>query len=92
MMLQLAPSIPVETPKGKGQAVIIIDYSPEHDFYWVVFMDDSRECWTFSNKDIRAQPNCTIGRGKFPGVEENYFNRSNFQNSTTPPKISSTTA
>jgi hypothetical protein len=66
MMLQLSPSIPVETPKGKGQATILIDYSPEHDFYWVVFLDESRECWTFSNKDIRAQANFTIGRGAFP--------------------------
>jgi hypothetical protein len=66
MMLQLSPSIPVETPKGKGQATIIIDYSPEHDFYWVVFLDESRECWTFSNKDIRAQPNFTLGRGDLP--------------------------
>jgi hypothetical protein len=72
MMLQLSPSIPVETPKGKGQATILIDYSPEHDFYWVVFLDESRECWTFSNKDIRAQPNFTIGRGSFPQAKASF--------------------
>lgn len=66
MMLQLNPSIPVETPKGKGQAAIMIDYSPEHDFYWVVFLDNSGECWTFSNKDIRAQQNITLGREFYP--------------------------
>ena len=47
MMLQMCPSIPVETPKGKGQATIIIDYSPEHDLNWVVFSDESRERCTY---------------------------------------------
>jgi hypothetical protein len=61
-MLQLNPTIPVETPKGSGQAIFMIDYSPEHDLYWVVFMDETRECWTFNNKFIRAQPNITMGR------------------------------
>lgn len=63
-MLQLNPSIPVETPKGTGQAVFIIDYSIEHDLYWTVFLDDTRECWTFNNKDIRIQENYTLGRPK----------------------------
>ena len=62
MILQLNPSIPVQTTSGKGQAVAIIDYSPEHDLYWVVFLDHSRECWTFQNKDIRAQENLSLGR------------------------------
>ena len=61
-MLQLNPSIPVETPKGNGQAVVLIDYGSEHDLYWVVLLDDSRECWTFSNREIHAQPNITMGR------------------------------
>jgi len=62
MMLQLNPSIPVDTPRGKGQAMFVIDYSPEHDLYWVTFLDESKECWTFANKDIRAQTNITLGR------------------------------
>lgn len=62
MILQLNPSIPVQTASGKGQAVAMIDYSPEHDLYWVVFLDHSRECWTFQNKDIRAQENFSLGR------------------------------
>lgn len=66
MMLQLNPSIPVETPKGKGQAAFLIDYSPEHDLYWVVFLDESRECWTLNNKDIRLQQNITLGRAGAP--------------------------
>ena len=62
MILQLNPSIPVETPSGRGQAKAMIDYSPEHDLYGVVFLDHTRECWTLNNKDIRAQENFTLGR------------------------------
>ncbi len=78
-MLQLNPSIPVETPKGKGQAVILIDYSAEHDLYWVVFLDESRECWTFNNKDIRIQENYTLGRAKAPA---------NFRPAAAPVQVS----
>lgn len=62
MILQLDPAIPVETPKGAGYAHVLIDYSIEDNLYWVVFLNDTGECWTFNNKDIRAQKNITIGR------------------------------
>ena len=29
---------------------------------WVVFLDDTGECWTFDNSDIRADKNLTYGR------------------------------
>lgn len=61
MMLQLNPPIPVETPKGKALAQIIIDYGAEHDLIWVVFQDDG-ECWSWRNQDIRAQRNITYDR------------------------------
>jgi hypothetical protein len=43
-------------------AHILIDYGMEYDLLWVVFADDSRECWTVSNKSVRAQENITAGR------------------------------
>ncbi len=61
-MMQLKPTIPVITPKGPAQAMFIIDYSPEHDLYWVCFLDHNGECWTFNNKEVRAQKNVTLGR------------------------------
>jgi hypothetical protein len=62
-MLQLNPPIPVEViGRGKGYAVVLIDYSQEHDLMWVVFDDVTRECWTVSNKLIRAQVNISMGR------------------------------
>lgn len=70
MMLQLIPQIPVRTSKGNGQAIMVIDYSEEYDLFWVVFLDESGECWTLNNKEIRAFPNQTMGRaatGSFDG-------------------------
>ncbi|MBC7465007.1 MAG: hypothetical protein H7256_03355 [Bdellovibrio sp.] len=70
MITQLNPPLPLDTPKGPGQATFLIDYGLEHDLYWVVFIDETRECWTLNNKDVRAQRNLTIGRGKFQPLEE----------------------
>lgn len=62
LMLQLNPPIPVVTPKGKGWAHVLIDYSQEHDLLWVVFLDESGECWTLPNRDVRIQKNMSLGR------------------------------
>jgi hypothetical protein len=61
MMLQLNPPIPIGTPRGEGYAMVLIDYSQEHDLLWVVFLD-SGEAWTFANRDIRVIKNITLGR------------------------------
>lgn len=62
-LLQLNPPIPVTTPRGKGFAVVLLDYGMDHDLCWVVFLDENGECWTFRNPQIRAQSNFTFGRG-----------------------------
>jgi len=61
VMLQLNPPLPVVTPKGRGFAHVLIDYGVEADLVWVVFQD-SGECWSWRNQDVRAQPNLTFGR------------------------------
>jgi hypothetical protein len=43
-------------------AHVLVDYGPEYDLLWVCFQDDTGECWTWSNKDIRAQENITYNR------------------------------
>jgi hypothetical protein len=61
-ILQLKPPIPVVTPKGDGYAHVLIDYGAEFNLLWVVFLDDSGECWTYDNSQVRAQKNVTMGR------------------------------
>ncbi len=62
MILQLNPPIPVTTPKGQGLATLIIDYGPEYNLIWTVFIDATGECWSFPNSQIMAQKNITMGR------------------------------
>lgn len=62
MILQLNPPLPITTPKGSALAHFLTDYGPENDLMWTAFLDDTGECWTFSNREIRAQKNITLGR------------------------------
>lgn len=70
-MLQLNPPIPLVTPRGKGYAHFLIDYSQEHNLYWVVFIDETGECWTFPSSEIRLQKNLSLGRIKEPHLGNN---------------------
>jgi hypothetical protein len=59
-LIQLSPSIPLDTPKGPAMAHFLIDYGEEHHLCWVVFLDATGERWTFSNPQIRLQGNQTM--------------------------------
>lgn len=61
-MIRIDPPIPLKSPKGDCWAHFLIDMGPETDLQWVVFQDDSGECWTWQNREIRAQNNITLGR------------------------------
>ena len=50
------------TPKGKGFAFMVIDYSHEHDLLFTVAITETGEIWTFSNKEFRFDNNVTMGR------------------------------
>lgn len=63
-MTRIDPPLPLDTPKGPAMAHFLIDYGPEHHLLWVCFQDDSGECWTWSNKDVRLQENISMGRAK----------------------------
>ena len=62
MFTQLNPSIPMETPKGRGLAIAVIDYSKEDDLLWVIIMDDTGEIWSVPNSKVRGFKNYSIGR------------------------------
>lgn len=57
---RIDPSLPLDTPKGKGSAHFLIDYSEEHHLLWVVFLDEDGSCWTFSNPEVQLRPNETM--------------------------------
>jgi hypothetical protein len=60
--VQLNPQIPMDTPKGSGRAIFLIDYSPDDDLYWLVAIDATGELWMFANKYVRATKNITLDR------------------------------
>ena len=62
MITRIDPPLPIVTPKGKALAHFLIDYGIEHDLIWVCFQNDTGECWSWKNKDIRAAENITMGR------------------------------
>jgi len=60
MMLQLNPTIEVQTPKGKGYAHFLLNYSMDENLAWVVFMEETKEFCTFRNLEVRGpQPEVT---------------------------------
>lgn len=61
MILQLDPPMPMTTPRGTGVAHFLIDYGLEFNLMWVVFLDDTGECWSFDNTEILAMPNASYG-------------------------------
>ncbi|WP_234029143.1 hypothetical protein [Aurantiacibacter spongiae] len=64
MFTQLNPTLPVTiTDRGKGQAVAVIDYGPEHHLIWVTALDANGEFWCAPNPKVRMQNNWTMGRG-----------------------------
>ena len=62
MLIQLNPPLPVNTPRGKALAQILIDYGAEHDLIWVCFQQENGEIWCWKNQDVRAERNITFGR------------------------------
>lgn len=62
---QLDPPIPLEViDKGKGLAIGMIDYGPEHNLIWVTAIDDTGEIWCAPNPKVRMQQNWTLGRAR----------------------------
>jgi hypothetical protein len=61
-LTQLNPPLPMETSKGPGLAHFIIDYGPESELLWMVFMDADGACWTVPNPEVRMTVNWTLGR------------------------------
>jgi hypothetical protein len=64
--LQLNPPLPMTCPKGEGFAHLLIDYGPESDLYWTIFITETGEVWTYANRHVRASKHITLGRTLAP--------------------------
>jgi hypothetical protein len=61
-LLQLNPSIPMTTPKGDGYAIMVTDYSEEHDALWVVADTATGQIWWWPNHKVRMCKNISMNR------------------------------
>lgn len=61
MLLQLNPTIMVETPLGTGHALFVIDYGMHQNTCWVVVLKDNGMVKHFDCNDIILSTNYTYG-------------------------------
>lgn len=59
MILQLNPSMLVETPLGRGQALFIIDYGMHQNTCWVVALENNGVVKHFDCNDVILSTNYT---------------------------------
>jgi hypothetical protein len=62
MILEISQLLWLQTPKGHAVAKFLIDRGDDADLQWVCIQHDTGEIWTWSNWDVRALPNATLGR------------------------------
>lgn len=48
--------------KGDGYAIAMIDYSQEHNIFFVVAITETGEIWTAPNSKVRMLKNITLER------------------------------
>lgn len=79
MLTQLNPVLPVTIkpnsgspiPAGKGMAIMVQKFHPDHHLTWVIVMDETGEIWEVENPYVRFQANYTWGRNLSPQIREN---------------------
>ncbi len=59
MILQLNPSILVETPLGQGQAIFIVDYGMHQNSCWIVAINENGIVKHFDSNDVIISTNHT---------------------------------
>jgi hypothetical protein len=59
MILQLDPTLPLDTPKGPADAHFLIDYGPEAHLLFVCFVRETGECWTWQSREVKLEKNIT---------------------------------
>lgn len=60
-ILELQQGLEVDTPKGRGRVWLVTEYGIEIEKLFTIIMYDG-SIWEFTNKDIKATDNLTMGR------------------------------
>lgn len=59
MILQLNPTILVDTPLGRGHAIFLIDYGQHQNTCWVVALESNGVVKHFDSNDVIVTTNYT---------------------------------
>ena len=62
VVIRLEPPVELDTPKGRGWAILFRDYGFDYDDLWTVVINATCEIWTFRNHEVMATKNVTFGR------------------------------
>jgi hypothetical protein len=62
MILEVEQSLQVDTPKGRGRIWLVTEYGSEIEKVFTVILDATGEIWEFTNRDVVATSNVTMGR------------------------------
>jgi hypothetical protein len=62
MILEVQQSIQVDTPKGRGRVWLVTEYGVEIEKVFTIILDVTGEIWEFTNRDVVATSNVTMGR------------------------------
>jgi hypothetical protein len=76
-LTQLISPYPIEVlGKGRGLAIMVIDYGPEHSLIWVTIIDETGEVWCARNELVRFRPNWTLGASRKAAAQNPLAGRS----------------
>lgn len=76
MILQLNPSILVETPLGQRQAIFIVDYGMHQNSCWIVALNENGIVKHFDSNDIIISTNFTYHMNMERNVNHNNKHKS----------------
>jgi len=62
MILQLNPTMPVETPRGLSECWALIWESPEREMLFLCIDDASGQFWIWDQQKVRGCKNITLRR------------------------------
>ena len=63
IVLELQQQIEVDTPKGRGRLFLVTEYGSEIEKVFTVILYNG-QIWEFTNNEVTATPNFTMGRGR----------------------------
>lgn len=63
---RLEPPMVVWVGGVKKRAFFLIDYTQDGDLTWICGDYNTRECWSYKNKDLKFDHNITEGFGGTP--------------------------